>query len=152
MWQKASSLISKVRGSLLNHRNHGLRIQAIKCLQVLILLQTKKERNDTLRDDVSLSLVRPDHRLLNLSQLEQDGKEMFTLMVEWLKRSNEHGSIITSIISCLVPLVKRRTQFTRTVSSAFVTCFKSCSIFPPAQKRNIEKSIRLSLVTFIRQV
>ncbi|KAI9012661.1 Symplekin tight junction protein C terminal-domain-containing protein [Phycomyces nitens] len=151
MWQTASSLISKVRGSLLNHRNHGLRIHAIKCLQVLILMETKKERNDGPRDDISLYLVRPDHRLLNLNQLEEEGKKMFNTMVEWLKRTDEHGSVLTAVISCLVPLVKKRPQFARPVTAAFVNCFKTLpAILPTPQKRNVEKAIRLSLVTMIR--
>lgn len=43
MWEKASSIAHKVSTTLIQHVNPGVRNNAIKCLQIMILVQSRNE-------------------------------------------------------------------------------------------------------------
>lgn len=53
MWQTATDLSNAVEQSAQQHQDLGVRIAAIKCIQMLVLLLSKSDRNTL----VSYSLV-----------------------------------------------------------------------------------------------
>ncbi|KAG2226314.1 hypothetical protein INT45_005986, partial [Circinella minor] len=61
------------------------------------------------------------------------------------------SAIITAVVNCLVPIVKRRSQFRQQIIEGFVNVSKSPpSDLSPVQKRCIEKIIKIALTTLIR--
>ncbi|KAI9481366.1 MAG: hypothetical protein EXX96DRAFT_566437 [Benjaminiella poitrasii] len=137
LWELAQSLITLVETQLSDHVNTGVRITSIKCLQIIVLLFSKP------------SQLRADHRLLNVQELEQEGQAMFNKLVEFLK--SDHESILTAVISCLVIIVKKRHQFLKPVIDQF-TLWKNSrtSDDSPVMMRNVEKALKLALVSLIR--
>ncbi|KAI8393729.1 Symplekin tight junction protein C terminal-domain-containing protein [Radiomyces spectabilis] len=152
MWQTTTDLITIVREQLFDHPNTGVKINATKCLQVLIVIQSRSERTSVHdKNDVSLSLIRPDHRLLNVKELEQKGQEMFNMLVDRLKANDGSEPVLTATVQSLVPLAKKRTQLTPPIMETFVAWSKTvaprCS---PIIARNVDKAIKLAFVAMIR--
>ncbi|KAG0189235.1 hypothetical protein DFQ28_003699 [Apophysomyces sp. BC1034] len=152
MWYTASLLIERVRNTLTAHRNAGVRINALKCLQVLVLLWSRKEQNNgTSQFNMSLNSIRVDHRLLNVSTLESEGNTVFSTIVEWLRKNRESGTVFTAIVSCMITIAVNRPQFVQPIIGALVSWPKSPpSDASPVERRNVEKAIKVALMTMIR--
>ncbi|KAJ8651678.1 hypothetical protein O0I10_012746 [Lichtheimia ornata] len=149
MWQTATDLSNAVEQSAQQHQDLGVRIAAIKCIQMLVLLLSKSDRN-TLKDP-SLTLVRPQHRVLDAQQLEDRGQSLLYTMLNLLQKPDETNTIISATINCLVPIVRKRPQFYRQILDAMIKCSNS----PPAnmstvQKRSVNKVVKIALTTLIR--
>lgn len=142
LWELCRSLITLVDSQLVTHPNTGVQINAIKCLQVLVLLLSKSAVKD-----VSLNLLRPDHRLLNTEELEKEGQQLFEKIMEKLKADNE--SVLTATISCLAVIAKRRPQFAKEIIKAF-SSWKKDKDDSPVMLRNVNKALKLAFITMIR--
>ncbi|KAG2209164.1 hypothetical protein INT47_005456 [Mucor saturninus] len=144
LWSLCLSLMTLVDTSLIHHSNAGVQINAVKCLQVLVLLLSKS----TLKD-ISLNLPRPDHRLLNVEELEKKGQDMFSLILSMLKSDIE--SVITATVSCLMIIGKKRPQFVKQIMAAFAGWRKTRSKDDsPVMLRNVDKALKLAFVSLIR--
>ncbi|KAF7726961.1 hypothetical protein EC973_008156 [Apophysomyces ossiformis] len=152
MWDSALVLITRVRNNFASHRNAGVRINALKCMQVLVLIWSRKESNNGPSQlNMSLNSIPADHRLLDIQKLESEGNTVFSDMLEWLRRNGESGTVFTAIINCLVTIVVNRPQFIQPLLGVFVSWPKSPpSDASPVERRNVEKAIKVSLVTMIR--
>ncbi|KAI8885169.1 hypothetical protein K501DRAFT_216297 [Backusella circina FSU 941] len=147
MWEITQSLIDLISTKLVSFSNTGVIICSIKCLQVLILLFSIKK--DATKKDICLNLIRADHRLLNVSELEKKGQTLFEQLLSLLKSDVE--SIVTASISCLVVIVKRRPQYLKPVTNTMVHWTKNKpKDGSPVLIRNVTKAIRLAFVSLIR--
>ncbi|KAI9323853.1 Symplekin tight junction protein C terminal-domain-containing protein [Dichotomocladium elegans] len=149
MWNTALELAQLITNALTTHREAGIRISALKGIQTLILLESKSDR--TSQRDPSLSLVRPQHRLLNVQQLEENGQELLSVMLALLVKPDEKSTIVSATLNCLVPIVRKRPQFYRQIMDGMLNATRS----PPAemsavQKRSVIKIVKIALTTLIR--
>ncbi|KAI9495403.1 Symplekin tight junction protein C terminal-domain-containing protein [Zychaea mexicana] len=149
MWQSASSLSDTIETNLVQHANTGLCINALKCIQVLVLLYSKPN-DPNKKEDFSLTSVRQNHRLLDIAQLEEKGQSLLQVFLDMLK-SDQTSVIFSAVVNCLVPIVKKRPQFRRHIIEALVNLAKA----PPSnlsavQKRSVEKIVKIALTTLIR--
>ncbi|KAG2232202.1 hypothetical protein INT48_003892 [Thamnidium elegans] len=144
LWSLCQSLMTLVETKLLENGNAGIQINAIKCLQVLVLLLSKSSLKD-----ISLNLTRADHGLLNIQQLEKKGQDLFEKIIGMLKSDNE--SVITATVSCLTVIGKKRHQFIKQISSSFTSWRKTRSKEDsPVMLRNVDKALKLGFVSLIR--
>ncbi|SAL97561.1 hypothetical protein [Absidia glauca] len=152
MWANTEELLQALRHSWIHHANTGVRIYAFKCLQLLVSLESKRERKtEDPKDVFYLNLVRPGHRLLNVPELEKEGISHLDVLLDRLSDNNENNTVITAIINCLTQLVKRRPQFTRAVIGALVAwCKSKPGHMTATDLKNVEKSIKLAFVAMIR--
>ncbi|KAI8990775.1 hypothetical protein BDF20DRAFT_903803 [Mycotypha africana] len=122
---------------LTKHKNTGVKIATIKCLQVIVILLS------------NTSYLRADHRLLKSQELEKEGTDVFNHILEAMKSDTE--SIITATISCLTLIVKKRPQFIKPVIEAFTTWKKTRpKEESPITYRNVDKAIKLAFISLIR--
>ncbi|KAG0991552.1 hypothetical protein G6F57_007672 [Rhizopus arrhizus] len=144
LWEMTHSFIQTVRYNLLNHVNSGVKIHAIKCLQVVIFLLSKSSQKD-----LSLYLLRSNHRILNVQTLEKEGQEVLETILNLFDSDIE--SVLTASISCLLVTVKRRPQFLKPVVARWIGWKnKRTQNDSPVMIRNVEKAIRLAFVSLIR--
>ncbi|CEP17304.1 hypothetical protein [Parasitella parasitica] len=137
LWELTRTLMTLVETKLIEHVNTGVRITAIKCLQVIVLLLSKS------------SQLRVDHRLLNAQELEKEGNDVFNAIIQLLQSDNE--SVLTATISCLTVIVKKRPHFAKPVIKAFSTWKSSKSNDDsPVMIRNVEKALKLAFVSLIK--
>ncbi|KAI8988722.1 hypothetical protein BDB01DRAFT_895485 [Pilobolus umbonatus] len=142
LWEKAKSIIHILQTRLINHKNTGIRINAIKSLQVLVLLLSKSPQKD-----LSLSMIRPDHRIL--SGEETEGNQLFNTLVSLMDSDIE--SVVTATISCLVLIGKKRVQYLKPIISAFTSWQKiKKKVDSPVMLRNVDKILKLSFISLIR--
>ncbi|CAO3698938.1 unnamed protein product [Rhizopus microsporus] len=144
LWELTFTFIQTVRFKLLHHVNTGVKIHAIKCLQVIVLLLSKSSQKD-----LSLGLIRPNHRILNTQVLEKEGQAILEDMLTQLNSTTE--SVLTATINCLVVTVKRRHQFLKVVMPRLTAWRKTRDQNDsPVLLRNVEKVIKLAFIALIR--
>ncbi|PHZ10338.1 uncharacterized protein RHIMIDRAFT_260550 [Rhizopus microsporus ATCC 52813] len=144
LWELTFTFIQTVRFKLLHHVNTGVKIHAIKCLQVIVLLLSKSSQKD-----LSLGLIRPNHRILNTQALEKEGQAILEDMLTQLNSTTE--SVLTATINCLVVTVKRRHQFLKVVMPRLTAWRKTRDQNDSAVLlRNVEKVIKLAFIALIR--
>ncbi|CEI94189.1 hypothetical protein RMCBS344292_08407 [Rhizopus microsporus] len=144
LWELTFTFIQTVRFKLLHHVNTGVKIHAIKCLQVIVLLLSKSSQKD-----LSLGLIRPNHRILNTQALEKEGQAILEDMLTQLNSTTE--SVLTATINCLVVTVKRRHQFLKVVMPRLTAWRKMRDQNDsPVLLRNVEKVIKLAFIALIR--
>ncbi|KAI8144483.1 Symplekin tight junction protein C terminal-domain-containing protein [Fennellomyces sp. T-0311] len=150
MWQTASSLSDRVETELVKSQHASVQINSLKCIQVLILLYSKPN-DPSKKEDFSLTSVRQQHRLLDIAQLEEKGQSLLLLLLDVLKDKEQTSPILSAVVNCLVPMIKKRTQFRRQIVEALVNCSKSPpETLSPVQKRSVEKIVKIGLTTLIR--
>ncbi|KAI9273741.1 hypothetical protein BY458DRAFT_508111 [Sporodiniella umbellata] len=133
-----------VRFQLLLHVNSGVKIHAIKCLQVIVFLLTK-----TSQKDLSLSLVRPDHRVLSIQLLEKEGQDTFETLLNLLNSDIE--SVLTATVHCLALIAKKRQHLLKPIIARWIQWKKGrTGNDSPVMLRNVEKSIKLAFISLIR--
>ncbi|ORZ11521.1 hypothetical protein BCR42DRAFT_421270 [Absidia repens] len=152
MWSNTEQLLQTLQETWIHHANTGVRLYAFKCLQLLILLESKKEKkHEDTKDIFSLNFIRPAHKLMNVPNMEREGLRMVDVLLDRIGDKNENSTVITAIISCLTQLAKRRPQFTRAVIGALVAWSKNKPVhLESTDLRNIEKSIKLAFITMTR--
>ncbi|KAI8070024.1 hypothetical protein BC940DRAFT_296767 [Gongronella butleri] len=152
MWNSMRVLIGLLENSWIRSAHTGVRLAAFKCLQTLITLETRKEKADEDQGDIfNVSMIRPNHRLLNLEQLEDDGKRHLDLMLDQLTGEERSMSVLSAIISILPTSAQLRSQLTRIILGALVTLGKKASAnFDSWASENLQKCIKLAIASMIR--
>ncbi|CEG80465.1 hypothetical protein RMATCC62417_14799 [Rhizopus microsporus] len=99
--------------------------------------------------NLSLGLIRPNHRILNTQALEKEGQAILEDILTQLNSATE--SVLTATINCLVVTVKRRHQFLKVVMPRLTAWRKMRDQNDsPVLLRNVEKIIKLAFIALIR--
>ncbi|ORX48873.1 hypothetical protein DM01DRAFT_1338513 [Hesseltinella vesiculosa] len=144
-------LIDNLESSWIAHTSPSVRLYAFKCLQTLIVLETKKEKEEDAEESFSLNMIRPNHRLLSSTLLEESGKKHLDMLLDHLAGEEKCISVVTAIISLLPCLARKRTQHTRAILGTLVSLGKKVpERFETWESETVEKSIKLAIASMLR--
>ncbi|KAJ3066104.1 hypothetical protein HDU98_010584 [Podochytrium sp. JEL0797] len=139
-WIKLCQLKTACK-TFFNHPNIGLRSNAIKFYQTIVLVHSHLPMNSE-PGDVSLELIQPNHPYLFPKDLQRESVEAFTALIATLNE-NCPGAIVTATISALFPIIKTRPVYSATAVQSLIQWIRT----PPPhlsqlQIKNVQRSIR----------
>ncbi|RHZ62428.1 hypothetical protein Glove_340g38 [Diversispora epigaea] len=129
----------------------GIKIGAIKFLQVVSTVQSRHVPDSLVRpeEDISLSLCPQSHPILNAFALEKEAISIINGLYSLLNK--ESSNVITAIINALGPVFRSRPQYIYPLVNIVLKWKKN----PPThlselQLRSVKKAIKIQLMTILR--
>ncbi|RKO88154.1 hypothetical protein BDK51DRAFT_28493, partial [Blyttiomyces helicus] len=149
MWGKITTLKVQIF-NLLANANEGVRVNVVRYLFVLILVQSAG--NPALGpNDLSLSLVPPQHPYLISKDLHLEGAQLFNKMRELIGSTAVSASVMMAIITLMLPLLRRRPQYIEDVLSTLMNWSRTPpGHLTPTQRRSVERTIKIVLSAILR--
>ncbi|KAH8417101.1 hypothetical protein KR222_003259 [Zaprionus bogoriensis] len=146
------SLIKAQILDLIDNENDGIRTNAIKFLEGIIILQSYADEDSMKREaDFSLSDV-PEHcKLIRRQKLQDEGTNIFDIMLQFHGTTHISSVNLIACTSSLCTVAKMRPVFMAPVVEAFR---QLNSNLPPtltdSQVSSVRKSLRLQLQTLLK--
>ncbi|KAH8340552.1 hypothetical protein KR059_000963 [Drosophila kikkawai] len=153
--EQAWNILSLIKAQVLDmidNENDGIRTNAIKFLEGVIILQSFADEDSLKRDgDFSLADV-PDHcKLFRRQKLQEEGKNIFDIMLQFHGTTHISSVNLIACTSSLCTVAKMRPVF----MGAVVEAFKQLNAnLPPtltdSQVSSVRKSLKMQLQTLLK--
>lgn len=153
--EQAWNILSLIKAQVLDmidNENDGIRTNAIKFLEGVIVLQSFADEDSLKRDgDFSLADV-PDHcKLFRRQKLQEEGNNIFDIMLQFHGTTHISSVNLIACTSSLCTVAKMRPVF----MGAVVEAFKQLNAnLPPtltdSQVSSVRKSLKMQLQTLLK--
>ncbi|CDZ97637.1 mRNA cleavage and polyadenylation factor II complex, subunit PTA1 [Phaffia rhodozyma] len=128
----------------------GIRIQAIKFLQRVVLVQSRitgtDPRLNNSRLDPNIAMVPPDHPFIQVRDLEQEGVKLIEFILTTMYTCRD-TDLLTSLLTSLLTLIRLRTH----LSAVFIPALTGWTPdfltgLPRSEIRSVEKVVRALMI------
>ncbi|KAI6198275.1 Symplekin [Aphelenchoides fujianensis] len=144
-WKAFAILKNDILG-LFGSKNEGLRMMAIKFMEVVIICQThRQEANQTPKgadELISLKEIHRDHRVLSYQQLEREAQHNFASLIDQLSSSDIASQTLLTVVQVVCNIARQRPVYMLQVVSALESLHVN---LPPTLATNQVKSLRKEL-------
>ncbi|XP_065919796.1 symplekin-like isoform X2 [Dysidea avara] len=136
--------------------NVGVKTQAIKFLETLILLQTKKDSEQLLDKgpeiEMSLDSIPPTHSLLKIPELREEAGMAIGKLLQLTASSTISSVNLMTIIVCLTNIAKQRPLHFSTVVQAFELLHANLPpSYSPSQVSSVRKQLKFQVMGLLKQ-
>lgn len=153
--EQAWSVLSLIKAQILDlidNENDGIRTNAIKFLEGIIILQSYADEDSMKREaDFSLSDVPEQCKLIRRQKLQDEGTNIFDIMLQFHGTTHISSVNLIACTSSLCTVAKMRPIFMGPVVEAFRQLNNN---LPPtltdSQVSSVRKSLRLQLQTLLK--
>ncbi|ALC46758.1 Sym [Drosophila busckii] len=153
--EQAWSVLSLIKAQVLDmidNENDGIRTNAIKFLEGIIILQSYAEEDSMKREgDFSLSDVPEQCKLIRRQKLQDEGTNIFDIMLQFHGTTHISSVNLIACTSSLCTVAKMRPVFMAAVVEAFRQLNNN---LPPtltdSQVSSVRKSLRMQLQTLLK--
>lgn len=153
--EQAWSVLSLIKAQILDlidNENDGIRTNAIKFLEGIIILQSYADEDSMKREgDFSLSDVPEQCKLIRRQKLQDEGTNIFDIMLQFHGTTHISSVNLIACTSSLCTVAKMRPIFMGSVVEAFRQLNNN---LPPtltdSQVSSVRKSLRLQLQTLLK--
>lgn len=153
--EQAWSVLSLIKAQILDlidNENDGIRTNAIKFLEGIIILQSYADEDSMKREgDFSLSDVPDQCKLIRRQKLQDEGTNIFDIMLQFHGTTHISSVNLIACTSSLCTVAKMRPIFMGSVVEAFRQLNNN---LPPtltdSQVSSVRKSLRLQLQTLLK--
>lgn len=153
--EQAWSVLSLIKAQILDmidNENDGIRTNAIKFLEGIIILQSYAEEDSMKREgDFSLTDVPENCKLIRSKKLQDEGTNIFDIMLQFHGTTHISSVNLIACTSSLCTVAKMRPVFMAPVVEAFRQLNNN---LPPtltdSQVSSVRKSLRMQLQTLLK--
>lgn len=137
---------------LIDHENDGIRTNAIKFLEGVIILQSFPDTDSLKRDnDFSLSNVPKNSELADQPKLEEEGKNIFEILLKFHSASHISSVNLIACTGTLCLIAKLRPSFMTQVVEALINLNTN---LPPtltnSQVSSVRKNLKMQFINLLK--
>eukprot|EP01125_Pyxidicula_operculata_P011983 TRINITY_DN3929_c0_g1_i1.p1 TRINITY_DN3929_c0_g1~~TRINITY_DN3929_c0_g1_i1.p1 ORF type:complete len:1254 (-),score=349.48 TRINITY_DN3929_c0_g1_i1:96-3857(-) len=150
VWDLFLAIKSTVVLMLKESKSTGIVSCCIRCVMSFLLCQSKPGPQSG-KSLFSLNDVPSQHPILNVDELVEDAKTLFTSLTEILL-TYVHGTNVLAILFCFSAIGKKRPEFLPSIFNELTSFHKHLidSALPDHQSSSIIKSLKLVLLSLLR--
>lgn len=137
---------------LIDHENDGIRTNAIKFLEGVIILQSFPDSDSLKRDnDFSLNNVPKNSELADQPKLEEEGKNIFEILLKFHSASHISSVNLIACTGTLCSIAKLRPSFMTQVVEALINLNAN---LPPtltnSQVSSVRKNLKMQFINLLK--
>ncbi|PWZ00387.1 hypothetical protein BCV70DRAFT_160633 [Testicularia cyperi] len=156
LWQTVQSIKAQIV-YLFDSGSRGVRVSAVKGYQRIIQVQSRSGTGSSSSDpraqpkgDVSIAILPSSHPFLQAAQLEDEANRLFTQLVT-LVFTSDVPDLVMAAVNALTLIAKSRPHLCTIILRAMASWTPaSLGNLSHTQVRNVEKTIRIFYIHFIR--
>ncbi|XP_044172549.1 symplekin-like [Acropora millepora] len=140
---------------MLESDNDGIRTQAIKFIEMLVLVQSlKSQDSETLKKgeaDISLEIVPRNHPLVKMTELREEGGSMLETLLTLIASPTISSVNLMAALGSLSAIARQRPAFMSIVVQAFESLHANLpTSLSKSQVSSVRKNLKLHLMSLLK--
>ncbi|RWS26334.1 symplekin-like protein [Leptotrombidium deliense] len=148
-WEVFCSINQQICNLLDNTNNEGIRTQTIKFMEMLVVVQTKKDQWSA-EDDFNIELF-TNNKLVKIEQLEEEAQQVFEQLIIYHGTPHISSVNLMTTMQTLVFIARQRSQYMSKVIQALEALHAN---LPPtlakSQVSSVRKHLKLQLLLLLK--